>query len=248
MRATSSLLMMIMLVSAPVWAGAAAPQVVRLEDMEKLISNVRGTFDMTKQPRPYIGLLILDQEGNRYPSFWCGMNAGGLITFEGRHDLFDDKVVVEQRGSMTVHMTTAARKVGMYDRLPGGVWVASLREEPLGFILERFSNATLKGTRPDGGERGAGGKLIQIEADVSGQVTVGKRRAPFRGRALLEFSDNTPLFRLVAKFPFPGKELGLEGAKGEGISATLYTTGLGNASGLPTLDEKVTAPGSNPEP
>jgi hypothetical protein len=234
MRVT--LVLIALLLAVPGWAKDKAPPTLSTKESENLLGNVKGTFDMTKQPRPYIVFLILDQAGNRYPSFWCGRNAEGNIKFEGRHDLLDDKTVVEQTGGFTVQLTNAARKTGMYDRLPGGVWAEKLRENNFRFIFERFTGATFKGTRKDGGDRGIGGNFIQFDTTFTGKVTVGDRTAPVTGTAVLEFSDFTPIFKLVAKFPFPGKELGLDGAKGEGITATLYTSSANTGSSKPNLD------------
>lgn len=201
----------------------ARPPVLSTEQSDALMSSIRGSFDMTRQPRPFIVLLVLDQQGNRYPSFWCGRNSLGTIRFEGRHDLLEDRNVLEQSGGFTVQLTHTARKIGMEDALPGGAWIAQVREIPFRVTFDRFTGATLQGTRKDGGDRAIGGTLIQFDVSFAGKVSVGDRSAPIAGRATIEFSDSQPIFKLVAKFPLPGRELGLAGAKGEGITATLHT-------------------------
>jgi hypothetical protein len=190
---------------------------------QKWIEHVRGSFDMTKNPRPYIVYMVLDQEGNRWPSFWCGKNVEGVIKFTGEHDVLEDTVVVKQTGSFTCELTNIARKYGMFDELPGGEWAESLREKPIRITFHSFENPVLTGTRTDHGDRAMSGNLILVEATCSGTVQAGGKTAPFAGTARLEFSDYTPVFRIAAKFSFPGKELGLVGAKGQGITATFYT-------------------------
>lgn len=227
----------VLLLAAPVGAAdQKGPPALSTKEAENLMGNVKGTFDLAHQSRPYIVFLILDQVGNRYPSFWCGKNAGGTIKFDGRHDLLDDQAVVEQTGGFTVQLTNAARKPGMDDRLPGGVWVEKLPANNFRFTFERFTGATFKGTRRDSGERGVGGNLIQFDTTFAGQASVGGRTAPITGTAVLEFSDFAPIFKIVATFPFPGKQLGLAGAHGEGITATLYTSSATTGSAKPTLD------------
>ncbi len=235
MRMRAMGMLLVVLVVGSVWA-ANQPVSSSSQDAEKYISNAKGRFDMTKQPRPFGAFLILDQAGNRYPSFWCGKNAEGVIVFDGRHDLLDDKLVVDQTGWFAVQLTTAARKVGMYDRLPGGVWVEKLVENNFLVRFDRFTGAKFAGTRADEGERGAGGKLIKIETAFSGSVSVAGKTAPISGTAVLEFSDNVPLFRLVAKFDLPGEALGLAGEKGKGITATLYTSSALVGADKPSID------------
>jgi hypothetical protein len=235
------LLGVLFLLALPVFAaGKKGPPAMSTKESENMMGNVKGTFDMTKQPRPYIVFLILDQSGNRYPSFWCGKNAEGNIKFDGRHDLLDDKIVVDQTGGFVVQLTNAARKTGMYDRLPGGEWAEKVREANLRISFEKFTGVTFKGTRKDGGDRGIGGNFIQFDAAFTGKTSVGDRTVPVTGTAVLEFSDFNPIFKLVARFPFPGKELGL--VNGEGITATLYTSSANTGSSKPTLDVK---PGAN---
>jgi hypothetical protein len=191
---------------------------------EQMIANVRGTFDMARNPRPYIVYLILDQTNNVYPSFWCGRNLEGTVGFEGRVDFLDGKVYVKQTGKFTVQLTHAARKLGMFEELPAGEWVEGLRDLNFRIAFDGFRNPVLTGIKAgSGGSRSSPENIVTVEATCSGSVSVGERTAPFTGAATLGFSDRTPVFSLCARFPFPGAELGLVGLKGEGIAATLYT-------------------------
>lgn len=236
MIARGTIILGLLLVAGNVGAKDKAPSKLSTKQSEDMMANVKGTFDMTKQPRPYIAFLILDQAGNRYPSFWCGRNLEGAIKFAGQHDPLEDKIVVGQTGAFSVQLTNTARKYGMFDELPGGEWAEKLREVNFRVTFDKFANPVFKGIRKDGGDRAIGGNLIQFEFQMTGKASVGDRSAPITGTAVLEFSDFTPIFKLVAKFAFPGKELGLE--TGEGITATLYTASASTASSRPTLDLK----------
>lgn len=70
------------------------------------------------------------------------------------------------------------------------------------------------------------GGTVEVTMNFSGTITVGSRKAPFEGLAHMSFMQGTPCFSMRAEFAFPGKELGLLGSKGEGISGVLYTTSV----------------------
>jgi hypothetical protein len=192
-------------------------------EQEKMMEHVRGTFDMARNPRPYIVYVILDQKDNRYPSFWCGRNVEGKIAFKGALDPLDDKINVTQTGNFTVQLTNSARKYGMFDVIPGGVWAQKLAEANFRVVFEAFSDVVLQGLTQFGGDRSIAGNLVTMDSVCRGKVLVGERSAPFTGKALLKFSDQKEMFLLHATFPFPGQELGLEGSAGQNINATLYT-------------------------
>jgi hypothetical protein len=59
----------LLLVAGPALAKDKAPPKLSTKQSENLMGNVKGTFDMAHQSRPYIVFLILDQVGNRHPSF-----------------------------------------------------------------------------------------------------------------------------------------------------------------------------------
>jgi hypothetical protein len=91
-----------------------------------LAETAHGTFDMTRNPRPWIVYMILDQEGNRYPSFWCGGNVGGTIVFGGKLDDLDGTFGLNQTGSFTVSLLhTAGRPVCSEFSPPVTGWTAS---------------------------------------------------------------------------------------------------------------------------
>jgi hypothetical protein len=180
----------------------------------QLAELTRGTFDMTKNPRPWIVFMILDQEGNRYPSFWCGGNVGGTIVFGGKLDELDGTFGLNQTGSFAVTLVHTARKTGMFGVLPGGDWMDGIRNRGMKLTFERFTEGTIKSEDKEN---------VMVSTVCEGTISVGERQAKFKGTAVLSFSRETPSFGICARFPLPGKELGLDGSKGEGITATLYT-------------------------
>ncbi len=131
--------------------------------------------------------------------------------------------IVTQNGAFTVQITNSARKYGMFDTIPGGVWAQKLAALNFRIIFETFSEVALQGLTQFKGDRSIAGNLVTLDTVCRGKVLVGERSAPFAGKALLKFSDQKEMFLLHATFPFPGQQLGLAGAAGEGISATIYT-------------------------
>ena len=211
-------------------AKADAPK--GLELTPELVGCIHGTFDMSKNPRPYIVYMVLDQTNNIYPSFWCGGNAGGKITFSAKLNELDGTMEYKQTGSFTVQLGNAPRKYGMDDVLPGGAWIAKLRENKFQVTFERFDSPVI--VSAGGGTRGEMPvTLLTVNMAIGGTVSVADRKAPFAGTATMVFSDTVPTFSLHARFPFPGKELGLEGAKGEGMTATLCTASVIEKSSAP---------------
>lgn len=231
---------------------AKKPQAAGIKPTPKICETITGSFDMTKNPRPWIGLMIMDQEGNPYPSFWCGGNAGGTIVFKARIDDLDETFSVSQTGSFTVDFVHTARKHGMFDRLPAGEWMDGIKARPIRFVFSSFTDPVV--TADKGSDRrsdtAAGalseGGSVEVTAKFAGTVEVGSRKAPFSGTAFLSFMKGVPSFSIRATFVLPGRELGLLGSKGEGINVTMYTAsvailntpgGKGGPAGLGAEDE-----------
>lgn len=208
--------------------------------LTKFVEFARGNFDMSKNARPFQVVLILDQEENRYPSFWCGKNVTGKTQFYGKFEMIDGKPALTHAGGFTVQITNAARKLGMFDVIPGGVWVPGLRERNFRITVEKVTDAKFKTAntvRTVSGKGLAGTSLVvYFDVVITGKVEVGEKSAPFKGTATLGFLGRTPAFKIHAKFPLPGKELGLEGTKGQGIVATMYTASVPSAE-LPKLPD-----------
>jgi hypothetical protein len=208
-------------------APATKPREIPPAEKARLVEAVRGTFDMSRSPRPYVAFLILDQKDNRYPSFWCGRNLSGTIAFRGSMDPLSEKVAFTQTGGFTVELTNAAHKKGMAGVLPGGAWIDGLRERAFRITLEKFGDFVLVDGREHrittGRTVGGATTTATLEAAHGGAVSVGGKSAPIRGRATLSFVDKTPAFTLRTTFALPAQELGIEGAAGEQITATLCT-------------------------
>jgi hypothetical protein len=217
-------------ISAP--QAGKAPAVKGIRPTPKIAEAIRGTFDMSKNPRPWIGVLILDQIGNPYPTYCSGGNAGGTIVFDGRIDELDETFSIKQTGSFSVDIVHTARKHGMFDQLPAGSIVEGLGGIPMRFVFESFTDPVVTAensshTRSDtAAGSAAGGGTVEVTTAFSGTISVGTRKAPLKGTAYLSFMLGTPCFNMRAEFTFPGKELGLLGSKGEGITGTLYTASV----------------------
>lgn len=212
-------------------APASGPKKVVLDEAAKqtLTAYAGGTYDMSKSPRPHAVYLILDQKDNLYPSFWCGHNQGGKITFDTGYDSLDEAVRFSQSGSFTVQIANAAHKKGMSDVLPGGAWIDGLRELEFRITFDSITDAVLKESKKTrvitGKAAGSGNESsISFDVKVGGTVSVGGKRARFKGTGVLGFLGGAPAFTFQTRFAFPGKELGLEGVKGADITATLYTS------------------------
>jgi hypothetical protein len=190
---------------------------------EKLLNNIGGTYDMSKDPHRYIVFLVLDQQGNKHSSFWAGINAGGTVEFAATHDVLDDTISIVQKGEFSLRLTNSARKFGMYHQLPAGTWATTLRDQEFRISFEQLIDAKIIGTREGKSTLGHEGTLIAVEATCVGTIHAGATKAPFRGTVILEFSNKIFTFSLQSTFPLPGNALGLEGANGENIVATLYT-------------------------
>jgi hypothetical protein len=78
--------------------------------------------------------------------------------------------------------------------------------------------------------------LVRFQVAIAGTVSVGDRRSPFAGTAMLGFMDGTPAFTLEAEFAFPGEALGLPGETGRGIKATLHASSAPSAKMPEALD------------
>ncbi len=187
----------------------------------------KGTFDMSRQPRPHVVFLILDQDGNRYPSFWCGRNREGSVVLNASEDTLAQRVKLEPEGAFTLEVNRAAHKHGMHDTLPGGVWIADLGEQPILITIDAITDAVFAGSKEQELITGKGltrrGESVFFDVTVSGSFAAGGREAPFTGQGRLTMLGGAPAFTLRVTFPVPGHALGLAGAKGEGITATLHT-------------------------
>jgi hypothetical protein len=181
--------------------------------------------------------LVLDQQGNKHPSFWAGINAGGNVEFVATHDVLDDTISIVQKGEFSLRLTNSARKFGMYDQLPAGAWATTLKEKEFRIAFSKLEDAKIIGTREGKSILGHEGTLTAVEATCVGAIHIGDTRTPFRGTVILEFSNKIFTFSLHATFRLPGNALGLQGAAGENITATLYTGSTASVA-TPRVNEK----------
>lgn len=189
-----------------------------LNPHERVVRAASGVFDMSREPRRFPFLLILDQETLKYPSFWVGTNARGSVTFNPETDLLTGGLDLNTEGSFTLLVTNSTRKNGMEDTLPGGPWMQNTRERNLELTFENFTEAKLGEVR-----RGRDGNIIEVLAQARGKVSVDGKEAPFEGKARFLFAERTPNFTLHAQIEFEGAPLGLEGPQAGPIQASVST-------------------------
>jgi hypothetical protein len=156
MRAIPIQLLLLLFVTFSVSA-AEKKKAFSVTEQEEMMEHVSGAFDMSRNPRPYIVYMILDQQGSRHPSFWCGKNVEGKVGFKGQLDVLDEKIHVTQNGAFTVQITNAARKYGMFDTIPGGVWAQKFAALNFRIIFETFSEVALQGLTQFKGDRSIAG-------------------------------------------------------------------------------------------
>lgn len=187
--------------------------------------HIAGVFDMAKQPRPYIVLLILDQEGVRYPSFWCGRNEPGKVAFKGKEDLLTKELSLGYLGPLSCLLTNAARKAGMEADMPGGAWTKNLKEAKLQVVFESFIDEAITKTEKKAAKGGLGTETTYtITAQAKGFVGVNGRKAPFlKAPMTITFTDRICVFALNGTIRFTGADLGLEGAQAGPITGTIMT-------------------------
>ncbi|MFW5699237.1 MAG: hypothetical protein ACOCYN_05205, partial [Planctomycetota bacterium] len=201
------------------------------DEQARLAEAMSGTFDMSTEPRPFVTLLILDQKGNKHPSFWVGTNKGGELTFAAKADMLEDELVLKQSGEMIMGLRQTAYKWNMEDVLPGGAWMPDLKERNFTISLDTVTDTRMTAIRKGhlfvdiaaGGAAGKDARLITMVGRGSGEIRVDDRRARWEGELELTFLDSVTMFSVKAVFPLPGKELGLEGERAEGITATIYS-------------------------
>ncbi|MCC5850518.1 MAG: hypothetical protein JJU29_20720 [Verrucomicrobia bacterium] len=200
----------------------ALPCLVHAQDAlnqhQRVITAASGVYDMSKEPRRYPFLLILDQEALKYPSFWAGGHAGGEITFSPETDLLTGDLELNAEGGFSLQVTNSTRKHGMEAQIPGGPWMQNTRDRNFRVTFDSFSDYTVGEVR-----RGNDGNVIEILAKAKGKVEVDGKEAPMEAKVRFLFQERTPNFTMHANFEFEGALLGLDGKQAGPIKATLST-------------------------
>ena len=189
-----------------------------LDQHRRVVTAASGVYDMSKEPRRYPFLLILDQDTLKYPSFWAGGHAGGEITFSPETDMLTGDLELNAEGGFTLQVTNSTRKHGMEAMIPGGPWMQNTRERNFRVTFESFSDYEVGEIR-----RGGDGNVIEIKAKAKGKVEVDGKASPMEARVRFLFQEKTPNFTLHADFEFEGGALGLEGKQAGPIKARLST-------------------------
>jgi len=181
-----------------------------------------GVFDMSKSPRRNIAFMALRQDGNRYPSYWCGDNAGGKTTLAVGEDALAGGMSLRHEGAFKLAFSHAANKIGMDDKIPCGAWRAEVRKRNVVVEFTSLTNARMTGRKRTG--KGKERDTVTLFAvDCAGVVSVAGRSGKFSGTAELSFSSRLPTFSMCARVTFTGADLGLRGAQRGKIKATIHT-------------------------
>ncbi|GDY14024.1 hypothetical protein LBMAG53_29020 [Planctomycetota bacterium] len=144
MRSLHVVLLALCIVTAP--AGEAKKK--SDEVMTKLLTAITGTFDMSRNPRAWATEMIIDRKGAKYPSFWVGGGAGGVIVFNHNFDDLTVQSAPTATGDFTLSLVHIAYKYGMDDILPGGGWMPILREQAVAAKDEKQAPPPAKDAKP----------------------------------------------------------------------------------------------------
>lgn len=193
-------------------------EVINEDQAKKIIPMLIGSWDMSKSPHRYAVFLELRQKETPYPGYFSGMNEQGRIEIKPQHNFLDGQIDFNSEAAFTVHLTQTSRKYGMEHQIPGGIWMADLRENPIKVEITAISDLTLvppdrKGNQPliaTGKAKGrlhvAAGKALAISSEV--RVT---------------YDEELPVIRLEFKFTFQGKDAGFPEKLAGPVQATLHT-------------------------
>ena len=190
--------------------------------------DISGTWDFSKAPRKYAAWGILRQKGNRYPNFFAGAPVGGQFRVGSEVDLLGDEWMPTLAGRLKIELNQAAAKHGMEEQIPGGIWIADLKERPVRIELEQFSDLALAPVeKKDKGPR--------VQGKVKGRLIVGEKSAPIEGSLTLLYKKGIAKFDLNAVLTFTGNDVGLPAKQSGPLQLEL---GLAGKTGIlkPELD------------
>lgn len=203
-----------------------------LDQHKRLRETAVGVYDMSEEPRKYPFLLILEQDTLRFPSFWAGSHAAGELSFESRTDMLSGGLSFNAKGEFTLHVTRAARKLGMEEALPGGPWITDTQERNFKIHFDSFRDAEVGEVT---GQQGDG--TVEVVARAAALVEVDGKRAPVDAKVRFVFNEETLNFRFHADFEFPGASLGLQGDHAGPIIAKVSTLSpLGQSPTSPSME------------
>lgn len=212
------------------WTACLAATEVKPSDV------IRGAFDMSTQPRPYVVYLTLDQEGVPHPSFWAGRNHEGTPVFRAGQDVLTGQLELNHQNPWMMRVTNAPNKRGNEHMMPMGHLMGSLSDDMFIISIDSIRDARHTETRgitlstsASGGDPVSHQAMI-IEAVASGSVMVNDTSTKWQGPIRMSWPITYPTFSFSINFTFKGSAFGLSGAHGGEIKAVLY------AASTTTLD------------
>jgi hypothetical protein len=188
----------------------------------KVAKAMNGTFNMEDQPRKYIVFLVLEQEGNRYPSFWTGANRSGEFSLNAQVDELTGNLIIDPTGKLSCEVSHTSRKQGMAEILPGGAWIAGIKDTRPQITFDSYKNwkpGPMKKMKTGETESEA----VTAMAEFAGTMSVGSKKAPIKGTVEYRFATAQRQFQVLADFTFTGAKLGLSGKQASEIKGSLFT-------------------------
>ncbi|MCC5844885.1 MAG: hypothetical protein JJU05_11590 [Verrucomicrobia bacterium] len=189
-----------------------------LRQHESAALAVSGVYRMAEEIRRFPHLIVMEQAGLRFPSYWTGSHADEPLTFRAEEDLLSGDLLITHEGKLVLELTHSTRKHGMEDQLPAGHWMQNTADRKIRFTYTHFENG-----RRDGEERGRNETRYRVVFEVKGTVTADGKETPFTGEAAVLFSSRVPTFRFTSKIEFSGAGLGFEGVQAGAIQAHVQT-------------------------
>jgi hypothetical protein len=203
-----------------------------LDQHKRLRGAASGVYDMSEESRKYPFSLILEQDTLPFPSFWAGSHATGEMSFEPRTDMLSGGLSFNAEGEFTLHVTRAARKLGMEKALPGGPWITNVRERNFKIHFDGFRDAEVGEVT---GRQGSG--TVEVVAQAAALVEVDGKRAPVDATVRFVFDEEQLNFQFHADFEFPGASLGLRGDQAGPVIAKVSTLSpLGKSPTSPSME------------
>jgi hypothetical protein len=168
----------------------------------KLARTITGSWNMGQRARGLPVLMVIRQDDNLYPSFWCGVCGGDKFTITGSENPLTEDLEIRSTGGFGAKITHIPRKQGMERQIPGGIWTTTGSKLNVGLEFKEFKNWKL--ITQDARE-------IKVRADYSGEFRANDQRVPIQGS--MDFSINTLVanFSWITHLTVNGSDLGLEG-------------------------------------
>ncbi|MFP4259879.1 MAG: hypothetical protein ACLFS1_02245 [Opitutales bacterium] len=188
-------------------------------EVKGAINFLHAEWDMDEAPSGYPALLVLRQEGNKFPAYWAGRYEGESDPFVIKpiYDVLDGALTITSEGRFNIRLTQTSPRPGMEDRIPAGAWM----HDPAGRGLQiRFLDFTGWNCPPEGESLDV--EELQATATFRAEFMVEGHQVSLQGESRFQFDEKTGAFNLISRAVLPGAEVGLRGEQAKPIELTLY--------------------------